>query len=260
MKTRLLKFLFTTQLFILAVSTFSVNTFADNTFPETIELENQEKFLTLACSDWKPYCYKENSKIKGAMINVSELLMEDAGFEYTLDVLPWKRVYRQGLRIPNFLILGLGRTEKRETLFKWIAPLKKPSDIMAYQKADSDIALASRDDLSKYTIAVERGSYTHEFLVINGHDEEKMILVSRYVQLYNLVESNRAQLFLMDSKVFRPEAIRNNINPAAFKSAILAFVVTEYLATGLNTSDSVVNRLKESYHQLVLDGQLVLPD
>lgn len=221
---------------------------------------NEEKFLKLACSDWKPYCYKEGSKIKGSMISVSKRLMKDAGFEYTLDVLPWKRVYQQGYTTSNFLILGLGRTEKREKLFKWIAPLKKPSDIIAYQNTDSDIVITSPSDLSRYTIAVERGSYTHEFLVANGHDKDKIFLVSRYAQLYNLVKSHRAQLFLIDSKVFRPEAIRNNFNPETFKPALLAFVVTEYLATGLNTSDRVVSRLKKSYDKLISTGKLNLPD
>jgi hypothetical protein len=250
MNSWLLKGLYFLQLNILFVSLFSSAATADV----------GEKYLQLGCSDWKPYCYKEGSQVKGQMIDVTRAIVAEADFESTLEVLPWKRVYQQGLNTPNFLILGLGRTEKREALFKWIAPLKNPSEIYAYQHISSDFILTNKNDFSNYTIAVERGSYTHEFLMVNGHDEDKIILVSRYEQLYKMVESHRAQLFLIDSKVFRPEAIRSNFNPDDFKPSLLAFVITEYLATGLGTSDSVVERLKVSYGSLLQQEKIKLPD
>jgi len=246
----LLKSFFTLQLCFLAVSVSA----------EDIPLEKSGKFLQLGCSDWKPYCYKEGSIIKGQLIDVSEKIMDDADFKYTVDIFPWKRVYQQGLVQSNFLILGLGRTAKREKLFKWIAPLKNPSEIYAYQHVDNNISLTNNDDLSNYTIAVERGSYTYDFLVERGHDKEKIIIVSRYEQLYRMVRGYRAELLLMDSKAFRPEAIRNGFNPEIFKPTLLAFVVTEYLATGLGTPTSVVDRLKNSYNKLIVKGKIDLPD
>lgn len=256
----LLKKLFFVQILILATCLSTARISVASVSQENAELETKEQFLQLACSDWKPYCYQENAQVVGQIIDVSKSIVNTAEFEYTLELLPWKRVYQQGLKTPNFLILGLGRTAKREKLFKWIAPIKKPSNIFAYKKVDSDITVKNVADLSQYDIAVERGSYMHDFLVLNGHDENKIILVARYAQLYNMVKNNRAQLFLMDSKVFRPEALRNNFSPDDFKPTIRAIVDTEYLATGLNTSDAVVNRLKRSYEKLSSSSQLSLPD
>jgi polar amino acid transport system substrate-binding protein len=250
MKSWLLKSFFILQLVVLAASASS----------ENVSPEKNEKYLQLGCSDWKPYCYKQNSNVRGQLIDLTRTILDAAGFEYTIDVFPWKRVYQQGLKQTNFLILGLGRTAKREKLFKWIAPLKNPSEIYAYQYIESDIVLTSNDDLSQYSIAVERGSYTYDFLVKRGHDKEKIIIVSRYDQLYRMVRSKRAQLLLMDSKAFRPEAMRNGFNPELFKPSLLTFVVTEYLATGLNTSDDIVERLKASYDTLLQQGKIVLPD
>ena len=255
MNSGLLKSIFAILLCFLAVSVS-----AEATPSESTPLENPDKFLQLGCSDWKPYCYKEDSLIRGQLIDISRKIMDGAGFKYTIDIFPWKRVYQQGLVQPNFLILGLGRTTKREESFKWIAPLKKPSEIYAYQRVDSNLSLTNTDDLGKYIIAVERGSYTYDFLVELGHDKEKIIIVSRYKQLYRMVREQRAQLLLMDSKAFRPEAIRNGLDPDIFKPSLLAFVVTEYLATGLGTSDVVVDRLKASHDSLLQQGKIKLPD
>lgn len=217
------------------------------------------RYLQLGCSDWKPYCYKYNNQLRGPLIDMSQAIMDEAGFDYTIDVFPWNRVYKLGSTQPNFLILGLGRTASREAFFKWIAPLKQPSMIYAYQSIHSRIALTSKDDLKHYKIAVERGSYTHEHLLQTGHDEENIIIVSRYEQIYNLISHGRAEFFLMDSSAFAPEAIRSGFDPDLFKPALLVFTVTEYLATGLGTPDDVVERVRASYDKLISTKDITLP-
>ena len=255
MNSWLLKSLFAIQLCF-----FVVNVSAEISSLKIALPKTSDNNLQLGCSDWKPYCYKEENQIKGALVDIARAVVDNAGFEYSFDVYPWKRVYQQGLKQSNFLILGLGRTAKREKLFNWIAPLKKPSEIYAYQHVDSDISLITNDDLRHYTIAVERGSYTYDFLVERGHDQEKIIIVSRYEQLYRMVLGNRAQLLLIDSKAFRPEAIRSGLDPDLLKPSLLAFFVTEYLATGLNTSDEVVSQLKVSYETLLQQEKIKLSD
>ena len=245
------------QLFIFAVVILLNTALSYGGQPDRKNASQQN--LQLGCSDWKPYCYKYNNQLRGPLIDMSQMIMDDAGFDYTIDVFPWNRVYKLGLTQPNFLILGLGRTANREVLFKWIAPLKRPSKIYAYQSIHSNIVLAAEDDLKHYKIAVERGSYTYEYLLQRGHDKEKIIIVSRYEQIYNVVSHGRAQFFLMDSSSFGPEAVRAGFDPDAFKPALMAFTVTEYLATGLSTSDEIVERLKLSYDKLISKKNISLP-
>lgn len=220
---------------------------------------SKSTFVFAGCSDWKPYCYKEDDLLQGSIVDVSKRILDAAGVKHTFDVYPWVRVYHKGLNEANFLVLGLGRTQKREALFKWIAPLKQPAKIHAYQLANSEFSLEHVDDLKEYEIAVERGSYTYDYLLSRGHDEEKIITISRYSQLFKVLLHGRAQLFLLDDGAFIPEAKRNGFDHNDFKRSILAFTVTEYLATSNKTSDAVVERLKTSYETLKSQGKITLP-
>lgn len=217
-------------------------------------------FVYAACSDWKPYCYKENGHLQGSLVDISKNVLDAASIKYTFDVFPWVRVYHKGLNEADFLVLGLGRTPKRESLFKWIAPLKNPTKIHAYQREDSKITLVSTDDLKDYVIAVERGSYTYDYLIDRGHDEDKILTVSRYSQLFKVLLHGRAQLFLLDDGALKPEALRGGFDPDLFQRSILVFTVTEYLATSKKTSDEIVDKIQSSYAELMEQGKIDLPD
>jgi len=222
--------------------------------------EARNGIVSAGCSDWKPYCYKEDGRLHGALVDISKAVLDAANVEYTFDVYPWIRVYHKGLNEADFLILGLGRTQKREALFKWIAPLKNPAKIHAYQRADSNISLVNTDDLTDYVIAVERGSYTYDYLVERGHDVEKIVTVSRYDQIFKMMLDNRVQLFLLDDSAFKPEAKRSGFDPKLFQRSILVFKVTEYLATSKKTSDEMVEKLKASYAKLIEQGKINISD
>lgn len=243
--------LFTTSLLALIVM-LPVNKLSAET--------DHNDFVIAGCSDWKPYCYKESDRMLGSHFDISKQVLDEAGIKYAFDVYPWVRVYHMGKHEENFLVLGLGRTEKREDLFKWIAPLKKAANIHAYQLASSDINVTNTDDLKHYNIAVERGSYTQEYLRKHGHDEVKIIEVSRYNQLFNVLLHKRADFFLLDDAAFIPEIKRNGFNLESFKRSILVFKVTEYLATSKYTSDRLVEKMKASYEKLIKKGKIKLPD
>jgi len=247
-------------LLIFYIFILSVIALSDEILTDEANNEFVHESVYAGCSDWKPYCYKVGDHLQGSLVDISKAILDNAKIQYSFDVYPWMRVYHQGLNKENFLVLGLGRTEKREALFKWVAPLKKTTSIYAYQDVNSKIVLTNPVELKNYDIAVERGSYTHDYLIEQGHDKKKMIVVARYDQLYNMVLHDRAQLFLLDSQAFQPEAIRHGFDPKSFKPSIKVFSVTEYLATSKKTSDEMVKKLQASYKKLMQQGKINLPN
>jgi polar amino acid transport system substrate-binding protein len=244
------------RLFIFYIFALSVLFTVNKSLADTAN----NKYVYAGCSDWKPYCYKENGQLQGSLVDISKAILNEADIKYTFNVFPWVRVYHKGLNEADFLVLGLGRTPKRESLFKWIAPLKKPAKIHAFQRADSEISLTNTDDLKDYIIVVERASYTHDYLIDRGHDEDKLVTVSRYSQIFKVLLHGRAQLFLLDDGAFKPEVLRSGFDPDLFQRSILAFTVTEYLATSLKTSDEMVEKIQLSYAELMKQGKIDLPD
>jgi len=244
------------RLFIFYIFALSVLFTVNKSLADTAN----SKYVYAGCSDWKPYCYKENGQLQGSLVDISKAILNEADIKYTFNVFPWVRVYHKGLNEADFLILGLGRTQARETSFKWIAPLKKPSKIHAYKRTGSEISLDHTDDLKDFTIAVERGSYTHDYLIDSGHDEDKLLTVSRYSQLFNVLLHERAELFLLDDSAFQPEALRGGFDPDLFQRSILVFTVTEYLATSMKTSNEMIEKIQSSYAKLTKQGKIDLPD
>ena len=79
-----------------------------------------DEFLHVVTEDWKPYNFEEQGVIKGeSTANVIKVL-ERAGIEYDLNLYPWSRVYRMGLKNKNTLVYTIIRMPARETLFVYL--------------------------------------------------------------------------------------------------------------------------------------------
>jgi len=221
---------------------------------------SKDNLLTVGCSDWKPYCFFTKGQLQGPSYDVAQKVLRHSQIDYEFNHYPWTRIYNLALTEPNYLILGLGRTEKRENLFNWIGPLKKPSLIYVYQLKDAPKKIIQTTDLTQLTMAVERAAFTQDYLLKRGYDKDKLIRVSRMEQLLKMALHHRIDGFMLDEKVFQYESQRNNIDPNLFRKAFLAFEVNEYLAASKNTPINRVDKIKQTYKRLLQQGDIQLPD
>ena len=223
-------------------------------------IASNDEALTVGCSDWKPYCYSVDGQLQGRAYTITQQIMDASQVEYDFKFYPWNRIYQLAMKTEDHLIVGLGRTNKRENHFTWITPVRKPAKIFAYQLKNSPVKINTESDLLNYLLAVERGSFTHDYLLALGYDRKKLITVSRMKQLLMMAQHGRIDGFILDESVFESESIKNNIDAGLFKKSFLAFEVTEYLAASKNISAEVVNKIKKSYHHLIQNKVIQLPD
>lgn len=243
---------------------FSLCSYSDSSYSEHLAPETQTK-ITIGCSDWKPYCYFDQGALTGSAYQlVNKVLQHDPKLvnkiDYNFAYIPWNRIYRLALKNENTLIMGLGRTHKRENLFHWLFPLRKPTSVYAYQLASSNLVIDHAEDLLNYRIAVERGSFTEDYLIDLGYKKENILTVSRMDQLLKMALHGRIDGFLLDEKVFAFETKKNNINAALFKTNLMAFEVTEYLAAHKNSSPEVLQQIEQSYAELRKQKKIHLLD
>lgn len=215
-----------------------------------------ELYIDVSSSDWRPYVYKEDDVIKGLAYDVAIEVLGRAGVSFRYQILPWARVYRYGLTRKNYLIVGIGRTTEREDLFHWIGLVNKGVDIFFYKLKSNPIKISSIEHAKQYTVAVERDSYYHDFLLLNGFDNDRMHLVMKPEQLLNMTKSNRLPLFLSSEMTFLKEAKKMKLDPSLFEKALFVFKGMDYMAFSKNTSPELVEKVRMAYQELVMEGKI----
>ena len=213
--------------------------------------------ITIACSPWKPYYYKEDGMIKGAGYEIAKTVMERAGVDAKFVVQPWKRVYESGLHKANYMVSCLGRVPKREQLFHWIGPITNTTYYNFYKLKESKVSLKSHIDTLNYRVGVMRGSLTQEFMENLSH--KKIHEVSKAQQLVKLLKMGRVDLVLEATNVIEKESELANINPESFELALVGYGLSINMALGKKTSLPLVQEIQEAYKSLESEGKIVLP-
>jgi len=215
--------------------------------------------LEIACSQWRPYAFKENSKISGPAYEIVKQVMQRAQLDFTYKIKPWPRVYNNGLSKTNYMIGCLGRTQAREKLFHWIGPVTQGIDIYFYKLKSNPIEINSIAQARQYKIATERDSYRQEFLLAQGFDESNIFPVSTNEQGISMLKLKRYPLYLISERRLQVLSKTKGIDPSIFEKALYGFSVKDYLAIGLNSSSQLVNKVTDAYQQLQAEGKIVLP-
>jgi len=215
--------------------------------------------LEIACSQWRPYAFKENSKISGPAYEIVKQVMQRAQVDFTYKIKPWPRVYNNGLSKTNYMIGCLGRTQAREKLFHWIGPVTQGIDIYFYKLKSNPIEVSSIAQARQYKIATERDSYRQEFLQDQGFDESNMFLVSTNEQGIGMLKLKRYPLYLISERRLQVLSEAKGIDPTIFEKVLYGFSVKDYLAIGLNSSTHLVNKVTHAYQQLKAEGKIALP-
>ncbi len=234
--------------FLLLLSVCMSNVQAEKSAPEFI--------VEVVSSDWKPYVYEEKGVIKGSAYKIIKDVLDRAGVRFNYRILPWARAYRNGLDKENYLIGGLGRTPKRETLFHWIGPVTAGADIFFYKLKSNPVKIIDVDEAKNYSIGAERNSYYHDFLLQNEFDVNNISPVTYPDQLIRMLVSNRIPFILLDERRFLKLAEELSLDPALFDKALFAFNVTDNLAFSKKTSLELVKRLRDAYQKLVNEGEI----
>ena len=120
---------------LLFISFMGINVSAEN--------GGGNRLVEASCSEWRPYAYKEDGVIKGSAYNIAKDVFDHARVNLNYRILPWARVYKNGLDKTNYLIGCLGRTPKREKLFHWVGPVTKGVKIYFYKMKSNSIKIGS---------------------------------------------------------------------------------------------------------------------
>ena len=210
--------------------------------------------ITVATEEYPPYNFLDSSKkISGMSTEVVEEVLKRAKLEYHLDIYPWARAYKMAQEAPNVLIYSIGRSEKRESLFKWVDVIA-PWDVYLYRlKSRPEIKVDKLDDIKKYKIGAVRDDVRAQYLEKLG---VKPDLTNSDSFNSKKLAVNRIDMFPIDEAALIALYKREGVDP---EIVVKVFKLTDlstglYMAFSHETSDDIVHKCKVALAEMKKDG------
>ncbi len=122
------------------------------------------KFMT---EEYPPFSYHEGDTLKGASVEQVELLMQKAGIDMHIELMPWTRAYAAAQATPMACLFTTAHSPERDKLFKWVEPLLVDDNILV-ATASSGISEGDLEDARRYVVGTHRGDYTEKLLKEKG--------------------------------------------------------------------------------------------
>ncbi|MBW9115330.1 transporter substrate-binding domain-containing protein [Rhizobium cauense] len=123
--------------------------------------------VTLVTEEYPPFSYRDGKTIKGASVEQVEMLMKEAGIEYTIEMMPWARAFNLAQTTPMNCVFTTAHSAKRDAMFKWVEPLLVDRNILI-TRSSSGVTARNLEEAKHYTVGTQREDYTEVTLRENG--------------------------------------------------------------------------------------------
>lgn len=225
--------------------------------PLPVLAQSDSTTITVLAEEFWPYsfAFDESSEPRGIFIDFAIELITAAGYDYELQLLPWPRVMRRAGSNANQLIITLIRSRDREELVHWVGPVAEVNHALYGQRASAaaPLTLEEARDLVVATVVEDVASL---YLESNGFSN--LIRTSDHLRGLELLTRGRVDLYpgntaLIDYQCAQLSRGCDNIE--------LVLPLTEleqdlYFALSIDTSEDVVQALRQRFDELVSSGRL----
>jgi len=136
--------------------------------------EDSAPRVRVVTEDFPPYNFEEQGAVKGAATEVVRAVLERAGLQRPIEVLPWRRALDSALNEPNTLIYSVARTEGREHQLAWLGRICDRRLVLYCLKERDDLIGHPLESLPDATFAVIQGDASEELLRRRGVPERNL--------------------------------------------------------------------------------------
>lgn len=196
-----------------------------------------------------PSVIMDKERLAGFTTDKIRAIMDRAGIDYELEILPFKRAYLLSQTRTDMCIFSLTRLPERESMFKWIGPTHV-SDWTLFGRAGRDYHVSKLEDARQYRIGAYFGDVRGDALSAQGYTVDvvrerlsnpRKLLVDR-VDLW-------ASSLQMGGKIIAENGWQGKIVP------VLTFKRTElYLACNPGVPDALVAKMNAALHAMNSEG------
>jgi polar amino acid transport system substrate-binding protein len=207
----------------------------------------QSQTIKLDTEEYPPFNYREENVYKGSSVEQVKLLMQDAGLDYSIEMMPWARALSLATTQQDHCVFTTVHNTERDPKFRWVEPLLTARTVLV-RRAGSGVNPSTIEEAKAYSVGTQRDDYTQT--ILEGHKFPRVDLaVDQTLSLKKLL-SGRIDLMPVSEDYFA-------VLQREGKPVEVALVLTEdvySIACNPGVSAEVVARMQSSLDKLIADG------
>lgn len=220
--------------------------------------------MTAGWELWYPYQYhNKDSQLVGLDIDSFKAIMKEAGLQFSIDELPWKR-HIQYISTGNIdMAMGASKTPEREKFAYFSHPYRKETVKLYVRKGEAkNIQIQTLNDLigSKYFIGVEGGYYygkQYQELIKNPDFQLHINEVVDIEQNVTMVLEGHLDGFLVDPFTMSAFVKKYNMQNEFEEHPVVIYSANIYIMLSKKSTDkTILNKINAAINTLKNNGKL----
>jgi ABC-type amino acid transport substrate-binding protein len=211
--------------------------------------------LTILTENLPPLNYVKDGELIGPSIEIVKEIQRRVGSRDKIQVYPWARAYKMALEDENVVLFGTTHTKAREDKFKWVGPLATKRDILVAKKG-SGIKIRNLDDAKEVSRIGTLRDDTRE-LLLKSHGFTNLEPVSD-----EQLNAQKLVLGRIDLWAYKIPGLGTVCELAGVDHNELIEVyhlreIDVSIAFSNKTSDSIVQKWKKAFDEMLADGTIM---
>lgn len=220
----------------------------------TASIDSTAGGLQILTCEEPPMNFGEDGEITGFTTDIVREIMRRTNTAGEIRLLPWKRVYRTGLKTSNVILYTAARTEERENLFHWVGPVVQKRWIL-FSKKGAGFVFESADDVKKVkNIGVMRNDARHRWLENEGFGN--IFVTEDHVHGLKMVLKDRAALWASSDFEALIIAKKAGLDPGRIQESFEMKAIRSYILISKQTPGQIVEQWQDTFNGLKNDGTL----
>ncbi len=232
-------------------------TFAPSTSTATdLAAIDDLEFMT---EEFPPFNYTDGEQLKGMAVDILEETLRRVGCSKTRKdfmVYPWARGYQLAQTKGKFNVLfAMGRSSKREDLFKWLGPLTQSKLSIFALKGRRKVT--NLKELEGKKIGVVRDDIGQVVLEERGFKESELVQVNRLDQLFAMTKLERIDYFVYGEEVSIYSMKNEGIDPNSFIVVHVLKELPQYYGVNKSVPDWALSKLQKGLDSVKADSDFM---
>jgi len=201
-----------------------------------------------------PYNFQKDGQVQGLAYDVTKTLVERAGYQLQVDIVPWPRALQLAQNESGTMIFSVARTAVRERIYHWIGPITT-SEVWLYKLASrADIKITELRDVNPYLIGDIAGNSTLSLIKSLGYKVD--------TAPSNISNCNKFKIGRVDLIPFDPNGVDTFLQTCGIDSQQVVKVLhlprdtALYIGLSKNTPADLVTQLQQEFTAMSKDHTL----